>query len=156
MSRRREILEAMRDRVAAALPDADVFVGQEPRLGPDDAPTAIAILPDDDVPDDVLPRARRVWDIRVLVVQIAEPPKDVWLDFESELFEPVMKAIEDERASPSQVRVGGQLKPGSTLGGLCTALVRGSITAYERTEGTRAEGVEIMYSLAYHMSPGTT
>ena len=63
-----------------------------------------------------------------------------------------MTAIEDDRASPSQVRGS----PGSTLGGLCTALVRESVTAYERTEGTYAEGVEIAYSLAYPVSPGTT
>ena len=152
MNRRRAILEAMRDRVSGALPDAKVFVGREPRLGPDDPPVAVAILPDEDVPDDTLPRSRRLWTIRVLVARVAGPDDDAWLAFESELFDPVMTAIEDDRASPSQVRGS----PGSTLGGLCTALVRESVTAYERTEGTYAEGVEIAYSLAYPVSPGTT
>ena len=152
MNRRRAILEAMRDRVRGALPDAKVFVGREPRLGPDDPPVAVSILPDEDIPDDALPRSRRLWTIRVLVARVAGPDDDAWLEFESALFEPVMTAIEDTRASPSQVRG----TPGSTLGGLCTALVRESVTAYERTEGTYAEGVEIAYSLAYPVSPGTT
>ena len=152
MNLRRAILEAMRDRVSAALPDAKVFVGREPRLGPGDPPVAVSILPDDDVPDDTLPRSRRIWTIRVLVARLGSIDDDAWLDFESELFDPVMTAIEDTRASPSQVRGS----PGSTLGGLCTALVRESVTVYERTEGTYAEGVEITYSLAYPVSPGTT
>ena len=67
-----------------------------------------------------------------------------------------MLAIEDDRASPAQVKVGMGKKPGSTLGGLCHALVRGTVTPVERVEGTRAEGVTIEYSLAYPVSPGTT
>ena len=71
MNLRRAILEAIRDRVSAALPDALVFVGREPRLGSDDPPVAVSILPDEDIPDDALPRSRRLWTIRVLVVRVA-------------------------------------------------------------------------------------
>ena len=79
--------------------------------------------------------------------------KGDWIDFEETLFEPVMTALEDERASPARVATG---TTGSTLGGLCFGLVRETVTPVERVEGTRAEGVTITYSLAYKSSPGLT
>ena len=154
-TRRRQILEAMRDRIAAAIPTAAVFVGQTPQLGDDDGAMAVAILPDDDQPDEALPRAWRRWEVRILAVRTSAGD-DAWLDSESALFEPIFHAIEDDRASPARVTVGGRRTPGSTLGGLCTALIRGAVVPFERTEGTRAEGVEIVYSLSYPISPGTT
>ena len=153
MSRRSEILEAIETRVKAIDGlDAEVLVGRLPLLGPDDPDAAVAILPGEDIPDDELPRARRLWVIEVHVLGRQRN----WIDFEKILLESVMTAIEDERASPAQVRVGMSVAPGSTLGGLCTALVRGTVTPVERVEGTKAEGVTIEYSLAYPMSPGIT
>ena len=154
-TRRRQILEAMRDRIQAAIPLAAVFVGRTPQLGDDDGAMAVAILPDSDIVDETLPRARRLWEIKILAVRNTAGD-DAWLDSESDLFEPIFEAIEDDRAAPSRVRVNGRLVSGSTLGGLCTALVRGAVVPFERTEGSRAEGVEITYSLAYPVGPGLT
>ena len=144
----------MRDRISAiaAISEKEVLVGRLPRLGQDDPEVGIAIMPGDDFPDEELQRSYRRWEIDVHVLA----RKGDWIDFEETLFEPVMTAIEDERASPSRVTVGTAKKPGSTLGGLCSGLVRETVTPVERVEGTRAEGVTIAYSLAYRSSPGLT
>ena len=144
----------MRDRISAidAIAEKEVLVGRLPRLGPDDPEVGVAIMPGDDFPDEELQRSYRRWEIEVLVLA----RKGDWIDFEETLFEPVMAAIEDDRASPARVTVGATTKPGSTLGGLCRGLVRETVTPVERVEGTRAEGLTIAYSLAYRSSPGLT
>lgn len=155
MSRRHDILVEIEKRVKAALPAAEVLTGRLPKLGPDDAAVAVAILPGLDDPDEEAPRVRRIWEIVVAILRRADTADAAWLAFENEAFAPVMTAIEDETTStnPALSQLGA---PGSTLGGLCQALVRGTVEPVERVEGTRAEGVEITYQLAYPVSPGKT
>ena len=146
-SRRRRILEEIETRLQAALPAAVVLIGRLPKLGPDDKDLAISILPGEDAPDEDAPRVRRQWEIAITVIRRAGEDDDVWLDLEDQ-FATVMTAIEGTRT--------GGTPPGTSLGGRCSALIRGSVVPIERTEGTRAEGAEITYTLAFPSGVGLT
>ena len=67
MSRRSEILEAMRDRISAidSIDEKQVLVGRLPRLGQDDPEVGVAIMPGGDFPDEELQRSYRRWEIEV-------------------------------------------------------------------------------------------
>ena len=81
------------------------------------------------------------------------PDDDAWLDFESALFEPVMTAIEDDPGVPvAGARDAGQYARWSMHGARARIGDRVRADARARTP----KDVEIAYSLAYPVSPGTT
>jgi hypothetical protein len=142
-SNRRQILEAVRERLQAILRSggyhtdagALVFLGEAPNLGPDDPAQAIAILVDDDRVIGVKTQVQ--IELPVSIAALVRADLDTpWLMVEDVLAD-IKRAIE----VPDR-QLG--------LGRIVTSRIeRGTTRTLERQDGTNVVGATVTYTIPY-------
>jgi hypothetical protein len=146
-SRRKLILEEFRARVSAItiangfFTDAgkNVFLGEVPTLGPDDAETAIALVVEEDDPNTQTPfgpgtGATIQIGLTIAIHALAMADLDTPLLAIEDVIHDIKQAVElDDR----------------TLGGLVGSLMRGPTRPLDREEGSTVVGASVDYDVMY-------
>jgi hypothetical protein len=128
-----------------------IFVGEWPRLGPDDAREVLAIAVGDETIE--------VTDSRI----ISKLPVEVWALVPGETENPqlaiediitdIKQAVEVEE-NPTQTRALGMMEAGVPIGTTPKGLSRGVTRSLRRSEGSSFVGAAVEYELTFEESWG--